>query len=228
MMRRQAVSRTLSFRRLACAILFLLGFSTEDVRAHEPFGGCSEGEIPFYGQKIVFGRMIRNEILRHEKNGCPAADNKACDADQELKLGDQVIVARNSLGWSCVWKSGSEKIKGWVPQKSIKKIPENRLNLYEWAGKWVNGPNAIDITTIRQNGSTLLDVRATAFWNGGEGNVHTGSLRKTGHPVGNALYLEDEQLCQVLMTRVGKALVVYDNGRCGGMNVRLDGVYKRE
>ncbi len=47
-------------------------------------------------------------------------------------------------------------------------------------------------------------------------------------PQGNVLrVVDEEQGCEVTLTFVGTLLVAHDNGECGGMNVRFDGVYQK-
>jgi len=71
-------------------------------------------------------------------------------------------------------------------------------------------------------------VQATgkATWHGRPGVAHYGSFSATAEPEGNsAEFREPPGRCQVNVHRRGPYLIVDDDSRCGGMNVRFQGIY---
>jgi hypothetical protein len=79
-------------------------------------------------------------------------------------------------------------------------------------------------------------IAAVFILNGGETTVavvHFGGVHGESKPQGNYLRVEERDKsghpsgCQVSITLIGPYLVVLDNNRCGGLNVRFSGLWQR-
>jgi hypothetical protein len=99
-----------------------------------------------------------------------------------------------------------------------------------WAGVWSNGTDRLNVTT---NADGTLSGQGNAYWPGPPGtNVaplarHFGGITARAAPVGQRLEL-NQSACQVTAWLLNEVLLVKDNGQCGGVNVRFDGVYKKQ
>jgi hypothetical protein len=81
---------------------------------------------------------------------------------------------------------------------------------------------------IRRDGkSASLKVKGYAIWQGVGANVRVGGVEAAAQPQGNELVVVEEE-CQVSLKLVGDYLVANDNSGCGGVNVRLNGVFRRD
>ena len=96
-----------------------------------------------------------------------------------------------------------------------------------WLGTWANGRGRIRIAASNPPGK--LHLAGDAEWHGVGGVVHTGDFEGDAAPTGNHLHFVEDgaDSCTVDLTLIGKYLVADDNDRCGGMNVRFWGVWKR-
>jgi hypothetical protein len=76
-----------------------------------------------------------------------------------------------------------------------------------------------------------LGIKGTAEWHGERGVTHEGALNGEVEPDGNHLSYREGQPpewgCVVSLTMVGKYIVADDNRRCGALNVRFWGIWKR-
>lgn len=76
-----------------------------------------------------------------------------------------------------------------------------------------------------------LALDGTAAWDGLNGIQHFGNLEGEAKPTGNKLHYtrgQGEWACAVDMTLLGDYILASDNDKCGGMNARFGGVWRRK
>jgi hypothetical protein len=158
-----------------------------------------------------------------------------CKTKMYVVPGDELIINKVSGDWACAWYNGKKsETVGWVKNSSLQYLPAFKPpDISEWVGKWLTYQDGNEIF-IRTKGDKL-SVEGKAVWLGillDDGNrvVHLGDLDGEMAPVdAHAKLTEgtDEYACVADFTLLGKYLIVTDNSKCGGMNVRFDGVYTK-
>jgi hypothetical protein len=158
--------------------------------------------------------------------GCAAG--KDC-MPTKLAAGDAVTPYHTDGDWTCAYLQQYDGAgPGWVKSQDIRGVPADAAPpLDAWSGTWANGPGRIVIGSSKSSGK--LQLEGEAEWHGRGDVVHTGNFAGDAVPTGNHLHFVEAgaDSCTVDLTLVGKYLVVNDNDRCGGMNVRFWGVWKR-
>ncbi|MBT9185572.1 MULTISPECIES: hypothetical protein [Pectobacterium] len=198
---------------------------------------CRNGAFPDYPDQYSVAKITAvhgDKVHFYDddiRNGCP--DNKAaCQSKTSLKAGDRVLVAQEKNGWSCVWHFGKKsEFVGWVESAYLKKQPIKTADINTWLGTWRNFGDSITITRGK-NGT--LNLRGRAIWHGGRSSygeqiAHFGSFSASATPNGNRLQWNDSRdviECSGVMQLINGNLIVEDNGQCGGMNVRFNGIYR--
>ena len=220
---------------LAAAGLLLTSLASQA----DPFS-CRNGHFPaseggFSQAQVAPGEAGRSHFF-DDGEGCPQAEG--CRRKSYLVEGDQVLVAQRDGAWSCVWYFGAKRdgsrrdFVGWMASADLRPLPRRQPDPEDWLGDWHADDNRLQIS---QGNEDALEVSGDAVWYGGINSygdqvVHVGSLGGAGVPQGERLEIregEDEYSCHVRLHLVGTALVVADNGNCGGLNVRFNGVYRR-
>jgi hypothetical protein len=147
----------------------------------------------------------------------------------KLKPGDTVVVNRAEGDWTCGYLTARKgSTPGWVHSSDIRPADfDPSPPPAAWTGAWTQGENRMEIETAKTPGTLQLD--GEAYWHGRGDNVHEGSFSGEAVPVGNHLhYAEgDGDACTVDLSLFANYIVANDNNRCGGMNVRFWGVWKR-
>ncbi|HWZ41744.1 MAG TPA: hypothetical protein VNY08_25910 [Bradyrhizobium sp.] len=171
---------------------------------------------------------------------CPAA-TEACRKKSYLVTGDLVLAARTRDGFTCVAfpsPAGKKPIwtNGWLPSSALTPVaPMAQPSLSEWLGTWDQPHAGIE---IKQGGiGGRLHIEGIAAFQGAR-DVHTGDIDAQVMPDGDTIaFLDDGWLpfatkcdsgCRVRMHRVGRWLLVEDNGDCGGAGVTFTGLYHRK
>ena len=87
--------------------------------------------------------------------------------------------------------------------------------LSAWAGTWTGGEDRVTIRLSNTPGQ--LELKGAASWHSANDVVHLGSFAGAAAPAGNRLHFFDgsTESC------------ASDNSKCGGMNVRFGGIWKR-
>jgi hypothetical protein len=159
-------------------------------------------------------------------SGC--ASPKDC-LPTKLAAGDAVTSYHQDGDWTCGYLQQRDGAgPGWVKSRDIREVAANPAPPPDaWFGTWANGRGRIRIV-----GSTLsgkLHLTGEAEWRGAGDVVHTGNFEGDAAPAGNHLHFVEAgaDSCTVDLTLIGRYLVADDNERCGGMNVRFWGVWKR-
>lgn len=198
----------------------------------EPYS-CRNGAFPSYkDMKLGFVREGASDrsYFYGDYKGCPYKDD--CRENAYIVPGDEVLVAKTQDGWSCVWYQGpSRSFVGWMRSENLGlALYDSNYSLSDWVGTWrfIGTDTYLKITETQQ---AVLNVSGESYWSNGRGLTNFGSVDETGAPKGRKLELKsgDETYdCKVHLTLVQEYLVVYDNKRCGGMNVTFDGVYLKK
>jgi hypothetical protein len=146
----------------------------------------------------------------------------------KLAAGDVVAPYHTDGDWTCAYlqqRGGAGP--GWVKTRDIRILPADPVpEPSAWAGTWANSRDRIRIAA--SNGK--LHLTGEAEWHGAGGVVHTGDFEGDASPHGNHLHYVEAgpDSCTIDLTLIGHYLVANDNERCGGMNVRFWGVWKRK
>ncbi len=116
----------------------------------------------------------------------------------------------------------------WVRSGNVRNVLTNpNPALSDWQGNWKEGLNRIVIARAPSAGTLRLSGHGT--WRGPAGVVHDGDFKGDVTPVGNRVqFIEDgADGCIVDLTLIGRYMVANDNSKCGGMNVRFWGIWRR-
>lgn len=143
-------------------------------------------------------------------NGCPERAD-ACRANGSVQAGEELLVTEVRGEWSRAWS------KGWVRNAQLSALPVDAQPA--WEGRWKGADTAGAIAIARKDDAYGIEAVIDA------GRMQ-GPLRVDGK---RARYDEGNPLmpdigCKADFARLGRYLVVQDNGQCGG-TVRFDGVY---
>lgn len=175
----------------------------------------------------VGGNWTARIHFLNDDDGCPSPEVK-CETKSYLVTGDEVLVSRTYGQWVCGWyqpRKGGETV-GWLrADKLVISAPSPRPALEDWVGSWKYAGKSLDIR--RDGKSASLKVKGYAIWQGVGANVRVGGVEAAAQPQGNELVVVEEE-CQVSLKLVGDYLVANDNSGCGGVNVRLNGVFRRD
>ena len=155
-------------------------------------------------------------------DACLDGDPAKCTARDVLDPDRMWIAGARSAGWVCVTDGYTP---AWTEERNLRfgKLPS--LPASEWLGHWTES-NGNEIV-VRRKGRAL-QVLGSASWQAGPDALpHTGDFDFTAKPNGRLFELGDASGCAVRMLRVEDVMLVADNGQCGGMNVRFNGVYTK-
>lgn len=218
--------------------LMLVAVTAVNVHASDiqPYS-CRNGLFPSEQESLRLAKVSDNvKKLYFYDDGVNCPKNETiCKTKTYVVSGDKLIVNKVSGEFACAWYNGKKtEAVGLVKNSSLQYLPASKPpDSSEWVGKWqmYQDGNEVNITS---KGDTLT-VKGSAIWLGrmlDDGNrvVHTGDLDGEMKPVnGRAKLIDgtDEYACIADFTLLGKYLIVTDNSKCGGMNVRFDGVYTK-
>jgi len=164
----------------------------------------------------------------------PSTGYYACAAGSKclpmaLKRGDTVVIARSEGDWTCGYLTArTGAAQGWIRSQDLRAVPADpNPPLTAWAGTWLQDKNRITIEASKASGKLALD--GEAYWRGGRDNVHEGSISGEVTPAGNHAHYEEgsAESCTVDLALIGDYLLANDNNKCGGLNVRFWGVWRR-
>lgn len=156
-----------------------------------------------------------------------------CPARQKNYLvpGDVVLGAPADKGFRCVYygtKAG-KLLAGFLPVSNLKQIDEQTTLSPEFLeGTWHGGDDSLVFKRV----GAKLTVHGDAIWDGGTTtlggrNVHVGSVTGPVQFDGLMARVNEDGECDLVMNRRGPYLLVNDNNRCGGVNVRFSGIFVR-
>lgn len=163
-------------------------------------------------------------------DGCPQK-GASCQTKAYVVPGDRLLLGKTHGEWTCAWYQGkSRETVGWVRNGDLVAQPETAVQTADWLGTWkevYRGPGRIKVSHV----GDALQVAGDTRWIGQNtenfGDI-SGQLAVSGRHghVGPASGKETTE-CGADMVRIGDFLIVHDNGQCGGLNVRFDGLYVR-
>ena len=146
---------------------------------------------------------------------------------ETIKTGDPVVVNRVEGDWTCgylVTRKGASQ--GWVQSKDIHLVNfDTNPAPIAWTGTWVQDENRIQIQNSKIPGK--LTLTGEAYWHGRGDNVNSGEISREADPIGNHLHLRRRRLQDRPRADRQIKMLANDNNRCGGMNVRFWGIWKR-
>ncbi len=227
------MNMTLPMRKILLALLVLLCVSataTAQEANDYPANWCRNGLFPSDRAGFRLAKVGGNWTARvhffSDDDDCPLYETK-CERKTYLVTGDQVLVSRTYGQWVCGWyqpRKGSETVGWLLADKLLVSEPPARPALANWIGLWKYAGKSLDIR--RDGKSGLLKVKGYALWEGVGANVRVGGVEAVAQPQGDELVLVEEE-CRVSLKLVGDYLVASDNSECGGVNVRLNGVFRK-
>ncbi len=198
-----------------------------------PPNWCRSGFFPKENVNFMSASISGDKDTRayfyKDDGSCP--NGKECLGKSYVIPGDELIVSKNYGNYLCSWyqpKKGAETV-GWISRDQLSFGDQNSDPTdKKWLGTWTFADSDLHITKSDETG--LLSVKGNAFWHGLGDNIHIGEVDAVGKPAENRLSLggSDEYDCRIKMQRIGRFLLVSDNGYCGGVNVTFDGVYQRK
>jgi hypothetical protein len=216
---------------LALLLLLCVSATTTAQGADDyPATWCRNGLFPSDEAGFKLAKVGGNWTARvhffSDEDDCPVYEAK-CETKRYLVTGDQLVVSRTYGRWVCGWyqpRKGGETVGWLLADKLVVSEPPARPAPASWVGLWKYAGKSLD---IRRDGKPgLLKVKGHAIWEGVGANVRVGGIEAAARPEGNELILVDEE-CRVSLKLVGDYLVAKDNSECGGVNVRLNGVFRK-
>ena len=193
---------------------------------------CRNGLFPSqqeFALATVAGTASRLYFF-NDWDGCPQK-GASCQTKAYVVPGDRLLLGKTHGDWSCAWYQGkSRETVGWVRRQDLVVQTADAVQAADWIGTWkevYKGPGRIGIArvgdTLQVNGKTRWIGQNTENFGGIVGTL--GIAGRHGHvdPAAG----EEAFGCSADMVRIGDFLIVHDNGGCGGLNVRFDGLYVR-
>jgi hypothetical protein len=148
-----------------------------------------------------------------------------------MEAGRPIEVFRAQDGWSCGYYASSTGAgPTWVFTAAIRPVTFSpNPPPSAWVGAWQGGEDHVIIRVSSESGK--LTIKGTAQWHGNADVVHFGDITGEATPQGNKLHVVEDsnnaQSCTVDLTLYGRYIIAADNDRCGGMNVRFQGIWRR-
>ncbi len=189
---------------------------------------------------LALARILPNRVNFMKVPDCATT---GCRERAYVVAGDEVIVTALTGTAACVLypaRKGRDTT-GWLPRSALAIVAAPAAP--SWTGRWERIEATITITAAPRG---RLTVKGDATWGSFDpdrvrrGGVNIGSIEGVAAPTGSTLaFAIGEQGtipygrgaacdCAVLMRRLGRWLLIDDNGNCGGHNVSFDGVYERK
>ncbi len=162
----------------------------------------------------------------------PCAEGAPCPHRRRSYLvgGDVVFGGPEDRGFRCVY-FGSRRaalVTGFVPARLLAPMePEAALSRAFLIGTWRR--DVASGFVIRADGAAGIAVSGSGYWKG-MSSVNVGEFSAKAASVASPLLVlrEEDDGCTVVIERRGPYLLVNDNARCGGHNVRFVGIYIRQ
>jgi hypothetical protein len=145
----------------------------------------------------------------------------APDFPLALRAGVPAIVYHVDGAWTC---AGFQSGPRWVRSAELRSVPPDTTpRPAAWVGRWMLPAGA---ATIWRGSGDTLRIEGRAWWLGARGASHSGSIRALAVLSRNRVHFLDN-MCELDLALVGEYVVAGDNERCGGMNVRFWGIWRR-
>lgn len=215
---------------LLCAALL---FAVVDAPMANAFDTCgaylfTKAAPSVFSPAIVKGASGDRAHFHNPGKSCREA---LCQEEAYLLPSDHVLASVKKDGWVCVhYSPGDKEFYGWMREDRIE-FRQLRLSSEraDWVGKWaitVNDVHTGFIAVKAGEKPNTLSIYGQAIWPPASEAPATGGFEGTGTIKGNIVTVDDNP-CKVRLFWIDGEIVASDNGKCGGMNVFFDGVYRR-
>jgi hypothetical protein len=208
-------------RALFCLLLVFAMAATAQSR---PTGACRFRDFATGPQE--------NPQIAVVKTAGPAATWSDCESPKgcaalHAESGSPVEIYSTEGEWTCGYSADRHGAgPEWFRSADLRLVQYDRNPpLTAWAGTWRGGEDRVVLTTAKG----ALHLEGDAIWNGRAGVSHFGDVKGEANPVGNHLHFVegDEGSCTIDMTLMGRFILASDNQRCGALNARFRGFWKR-
>jgi len=161
---------------------------------------------------------------------CPPGP-ESCPVRQKAYLvpGDVVFAGSELRGFRCAYygTARGDIAAGFLPADVLEPAQDDgKLDSAFLSGTWTMlGQNPITFSAV---GEREVQAKGKAIWRGRPSVVHSGSFSARAELQGDSVDFRDSTgggNCEVKIRRRGPYLIASDNSRCGGMNVRFQGIY---
>lgn len=190
----------------------------------------SVGQFMKYGPDFRFAKVKGSKNSKvyfyGDSDGCPMDGEAKCREKEHLVPGNRVLVARRFGPWICGWYVPRDgQVMGWIAVKDLELAALDQNPIPEkWIGTWRSRDNSLIITRHMGGG---LELDGEAVWRGLGINRNYGAIAAYGNPQGTEFQLKEND-CELHLRLIDDVIIAGDNFRCGGGNVRFDGVYQKE
>ncbi|WP_291428900.1 hypothetical protein [Deinococcus sp.] len=173
---------------------------------------------------------LNPEQLRAAQVSVPRAtfsDARGVAGRFSVRAGDLLLQGRSVQGRRCsyllpIGGLPDQVMRGFLPDTQVEALPVPA----DLHGTWARDANAG--LTVRQGVGGALTLNGSATHAGADGSVNMGNLNGPLRRQEGAWPLAySDGGCSVRLRPVGPWLLATDNGQCGGLNVRFDGLYQR-
>jgi hypothetical protein len=214
-------------KSIALAFVLILAWAPVCGAQGKPTGDCSfpyDGFATTPGQKVQIAEVAARAAVKLEECGF----KKGCIVSPAA-WGRPVLIYPEQGAWTCGYFSGRDGAgPAWIRSGALHLVPyDARPNLNAWIGTWTGGEDRVLICAGSVPGT--LHLVGDAVWNGARGNAHFGDTKGDASPVGNRLHFVQNgpDNCTIDMTLLERYILASDNGLCGALNARFQGIWKR-
>jgi hypothetical protein len=163
----------------------------------------------------------------------PCPKDKPCGSRQKAYLvsGDVVFAGPPNRGFRCAYygRPNGKIVAGFIPIDNLTALTEDTSMSIDFVtGTWNYETDSIGIKAaaagqVSGDGQATYQTAETV----NEGSFSAQAALAAGQK--ELVFKEgnDESSCVVKLHRRGPYLVASDNGNCGGLNVRFDGIYTK-
>lgn len=178
--------------------------------------------------RIVPEKRGERVYLLTKKQACVGGGRCPQRQRSYLVFGDIVLGGPEDRGFRCVY-FGTQRgvlVTGFVPVQALARATAETTITAAWlAGEW-RRDEASHIRVTAAGGNKLRFV-GDGYWQGMQSRNIGGFVAVADVAPGPTLVVREDDSCAVVFERRGPYLLVNDNARCGGHNVRFAGIYFR-
>lgn len=193
----------------------------------KPTGDCAFPDAGFATapeQRVQIAEVAARSAAKLEECG----SERGCTATPAA-WGTPVLIYREQGAWTCGYFSGHGGAgPAWIRSDALRMAPyDARPPLNAWTGTWTGGEDRVLIRTGSVPGT--LHLMGNAVWHGEKDDAHFGDTKGDASPVGNRLHFVQDgpDSCTIDMTLLDRYILASDNGLCGALNARFQGIWKR-
>lgn len=218
-----SVMRFISGILISLVTLTLLGTSAnaaEDCNAP----AFTHADATLFHRATVKGEAGTKAFFYSSDQKCP---DRKCKGKAYVIPGDRLLVSSEENGWVCThYSTGKREFYGWM-QTALLNINRSDVmpELESWLGRWEVFYNQFDISQGKSTGT--LHVTGSAVWPPDSEAPNTGDVEGDTQPNGREAVVS-QYTCKVRLIWVDGELIASDNGKCGGMGVYFNGVYRKQ